>query len=74
MFDNLREQANSTPFDEEDAKLESTTGSISIPRRGSAGFLGMTSQQRFFITVILMIMVCLMGTMCLIVTGRFGLF
>jgi hypothetical protein len=74
MFDNLREQANSTPFDEDDAKLESTRGAISVPRRGSAGFLGMTAQQRFFITVILMIMVCLMGAMCLIVTGRFGLF
>lgn len=74
MFDNLREQANSTPFDEDDVKSESTAGSVSLPRRGSSKFLGMTAQQRFFIAVILMIMVCVMGAMCLIVTGKFGLF
>ncbi len=75
MFDNLRDQANSTPFVDDEANLQSTTGIDSVPRRGSPGhFLGMTAQQRFFITVIVMIMVCIMGTMCLLVTGRFGLF
>jgi hypothetical protein len=75
MFDNLRDQANSTPFVDEEANLQSITGTDSVPRPGTPGrFLGMTAQQRFFITVIVMIMVCIMGTMCLLVTGRFGLF
>jgi hypothetical protein len=75
MFDNLRDQINSAPFADDDAKLEAPPRTDSIPRRGSSGhFLGMTAQQRFFVTVILMIMVCLMGTMCLLVTGRIGLF
>ena len=75
MFDNLREQANSTPFQDEDMKSQSVTGAGALPRKSSAGkFLGMTGQQRFFITFMIMIMVCVLGTMCLLVTGRFGLF
>jgi hypothetical protein len=74
MFDNLREQMNSSPSPEDDAKLQASTGADSTPRRGAANFLGMTAQQRFFIAVILMIMVCIMGALCLLVTGRIGLF
>ena len=75
MFDNLRDQANSTPFLDDETNLRSTTGIDSAPRREASGkFLGMTAQQRFFITVIMMIMVCILGTMCLLVTGRISLF
>lgn len=75
MFDNLREQANSKDFQDEDLKSQSDAGPGSLPRRSSAGkLLGMTAQQRFFITFMIMIMVCVLGTMCLLVTGRFGLF
>ena len=75
MFDNLRDQANSTSFLDDEANLKSTTGTDSVPRRGPSGpFLGMTAQQRFFIAVIMMIMVCILGTMCLLVTGRISLF
>lgn len=75
MFDNLRDQANSTPFLDDEASLKSTMGTDSVPRRGSSGpFLGMTAQQRFFIAVIMMIMVCILGTMCLLVTGKISLF
>ncbi len=74
MFDNLREQMNSSPLSDDEAKLQASTGVASPPRRGSGAFLGMTAQQRFLISVILMIMVCIMGALCLLVTGRIGLF
>lgn len=71
MFDNLRDQANSTPFVEDEANLRSNMDAASVPQRKSSGpFLGMTAQQRFFIAVIIMIMVCILGTMCLLVTGK----
>jgi hypothetical protein len=74
MFDNLRDQANSTPFVDDEANPQSTTGTDSVSRHGAPGtFLGMTPQQRFFITVIVMIMVCILGTLCLLATGRISL-
>ncbi len=74
MFDNLRDQAKATPVPDEDPKFESTTSSGPIRREATKHFLGMTSEQRFFVTFILMIMVCILGTMCLLVTGRISLF
>ena len=69
MFDNLREQANSTPFYEDEAQFQSVPASPASSR-----FLGMTPMQRFVISVMLMIMVCAIGAMFLVVTGKFGLF
>ena len=75
MFDNLREQANSTPFYEDEAQFQSATGVGNAPPRSTAGgrFLGMTAPQRFAVAVMLMIIVCVLGTMVLLVTGRIGL-
>jgi hypothetical protein len=77
MFDNLREQANSSPFYEEEAQFQAAAGTTGAapPRRSSGGrILGMTGPQRFFIAVMLMLVVCILGTMVLLVTGKFGLF
>ncbi len=76
MFDNLREQANSTPFyGEEEAQFQPAAGTVSAPKRpASPRFLGMTAPQRFFIALMLMFVVCLLGTMLLLITGKFGLF
>ena len=73
MFDNLREQANEKPFYEEEAQFQSAeaTPSNSI---SSGRFLGMTPMQRFIISVMLMMMVCTIGAMFLLITGKFGLF
>jgi hypothetical protein len=73
MFDNLRDEAHS--FDEEQTKFQrasTTTTSGPIARRPSR-FLGMTSIQRFVIAVLLMMAVCVLGLMCLFVTGKIGL-
>ncbi len=77
MFDNLRDQANSTPFYEDEAQFREAEG-ISVPprpRKSSGGrFLGMTAPQRFILSALLMLTVCVLGAMCLLLTGKIGLF
>lgn len=74
MFDNLREQANSSPFYEEEAQFQEAAGTAAAPPRRSSGgrLLGLSGPQRFFITVMLMLTVCIVGTLILLVTGKFG--
>ena len=74
MFDNLREEANSSPFYENEAQFQSAEEPGPVAPRSSGRILGMTPLQRFFIALMLMIMVCLVGAMFLLVTGKFGLF
>ena len=73
MFDNLRDQANATPIPDEHPEFNPTTSTGPVRRKSSGQFLGMTAEQRFFVTFILMIMVCILGAMCLLVTGRISL-
>jgi hypothetical protein len=65
MLDDLRNSATGTnepqspsPFREEP------------PRRRSAPFLGMTPVQRFVLALILFMMTCVIGTGCLVLTGK----
>ena len=74
MFDNLREQANSNPFYEEEAQFQSAEETNPSASHSSSRFLGMTPMQRFIISVMLMMMVCTIGAMFLLVTGKIGLF
>lgn len=69
MFDNLREEAASFYESEEQAKYQPAAAA----RGGrSRRFLGMTSLQRFIISVMLLLTVCIVGALCLMVTGRIG--
>lgn len=74
MFDNLRDSA----FYEEDQNepyQEPTAKSVAVPRRQSNGrFLGMSAQQRFFVSVMFLFTVCLIGTLAMFVLGRMSLF
>ncbi len=76
MFDNLREQANPSPFYEEEAQFQEaaeTTTYAPPPRRPSSGkFLGLNAPQRFFLSLMLMMTVCIIGALALVVTGKFG--
>ncbi len=87
MFDNLREPANSSPFDstpfyeEEDQFRDAEEAKPARARKvkkvssGSGNrFLGMTAFQRFVLALMLFITVCVLGAMLLLVTGRIGLF
>jgi len=74
MFDNLREDAASSPYYEEEAKFQSAAGTTKAPvgraRSSSSRFLGMTAMQRFVIAFMLMLAVCTIGAMALLVLGK----
>ena len=72
MFDNLREDAASSYEDE--AKLRSAVSAAPAfdARPRSRRILGMTSAQRFVITFMFMLAVCMIGGMVLFVTGKIG--
>ncbi len=78
MFDSLRDDANATPFYEDEAvfnEAESVPAKPNKPPRSGGGrFLGMTPMQRFILAVLLLIAVCSLGSMCLLITGRVSLF
>jgi hypothetical protein len=77
MFDNLRDDA-SPSFYEEDTEFPEDNVEVSVPltpkRRTSGKFLGMTATQRLIISIMLLVAVCTLGTMCLLLTGRIGLY
>lgn len=76
MFDNLRDSAESSFYEEEPNDLyKEPTPKRAAPRRRSNGrFLGMTSQQRFLISLMLMFTVCIMGTLAMFILGKMSLF
>jgi len=81
MFDNLRESADSSFYEEEPNDLYKDPGPnnkkpASAPkrRRNNARFLGMTAQQRLIVSLMLMFTVCIMGTLAMFVMGRMSLF
>jgi len=78
MFDNLRDSAESSFYEEEPNDLynEPTPKSKNAaPRRRSNGkLLGMTAQQRFMISLMLLFTVCLVGTLAMFVLGKMSLF
>jgi hypothetical protein len=74
MFDNLRE---STFYEEDQDDLYKETPPKAIappPRRSNGRFLGMSGPQRFFISLMLLFTVCLIGTLAMFVLGRMSLF
>jgi len=82
MFDDLRNsddvQGSFTPDDELDLDVESllkkkeTKPALGI-KINSKTFLGMNAFQRFIISVLLFSMVCVLGTMLLMITGSIQL-
>jgi hypothetical protein len=66
MLDDFREQANSSPLFNEDENLDLNAFSPRTRRL----FLGMTPAQRFVIAVMLLAIVCLLGTFFLLVTEK----
>ncbi len=76
MFDNLRQDAETSPFYEEEGitKLQpdSSAESFFSPPTSSRRILGMTGVQRFVVTFMLFLAVCLIGGMALLVLGKIG--
>ncbi|CAG0983820.1 hypothetical protein ANAEL_01897 [Anaerolineales bacterium] len=76
MFDNLRQDAESSPFYEEEGATKfqpaSSTESFFSPPASSRRILGMTGVQRFVVVFMLFLAVCLIGGMALVILGKIG--
>ena len=78
MFDNLRddssfyEEEQNEPYQEPVAQAQPIAATRRTPARRKTGFMGMTAQQRFLLSVMLLITVCVMGILAMVVTGRMG--
>ncbi|MDP2994850.1 MAG: hypothetical protein Q8N46_06990 [Anaerolineales bacterium] len=68
MLDNLRDQASFQ--EEEEEPLDPNAPKPPKPRRSFDQITGMTARQRFAMAVMLSIMVCLLGTMLLLIYGK----
>ncbi len=68
MFDDLRQQANQNTFEEpeEEQDVYAFREKKAPPRR----LLGMTPTQRFIIALFLLLITCLLSTMCLLVMDK----
>ena len=77
MFDNLRE-SGSNFYEEEPNDLykepEDAPAGRSKRRKSGARFLGLTGQQRFIISLMFFLMVCVGGTFVMFVLGKMSLF
>ena len=72
MFDNLREDAASSPYYEEETKFQPAAVVTPTYRAPSRRILGMTGVQRFVISFMFFLAVCVIGAMALLVTGKIG--
>jgi hypothetical protein len=77
MLDDLRKDSDTSSFFHEEDEVEPLLDAKPKKRGGMGGlkindsnFLGMTAFQRFIISIMLMMMVCVLGTMFLLVTGK----
>jgi len=70
MLDDLRNDAASPDFfEDEDTDLFDELEEVS-PVAQKAPFLGMTAFQRFILSTMLLFSVCLLGSLCLLITQR----
>ncbi len=80
MFDNLRESASSSFYEEESNDLYKEPASkplasvAAAPRRRGKRILGMNAQQRFVVSLMLLFSVCLLGTLAMLILGKMAVF
>ena len=76
MFDNLRDSASDF-YEEEQSNThqgQPQAKPASRRKRKNARFLGLTAQQRFFLSLMLLFTVCIMGVLAMFVLGKMALF
>jgi hypothetical protein len=81
MFDNLRDSAESSFYEEEpnDLYKEPIAAVAPVSKRRVAAssngrVLGMTAQQRFLISIMLFFTVCILGALAMFVFEKMALF
>lgn len=73
MLDDLRNSSAFIDDEEIPEQPEEFSQQRAVRRRSKGTFLGMTAQQRFFLSLMLFFMVCSLGVFALIVTGSITL-
>lgn len=77
MFDNLRDDASSfyeeEPNDSYATPAAAKAKPAAVRRRRSTRFLGLTAQQRFFLSMLLLFTVCVMGVLAMFVLQKMAL-
>jgi len=82
MWNQFREKDEAGPFFEDEtpgvveapAPKKVKMPSINLGRYFEEPILGMTAPQRFLLSTMVLIAVCLLGTMFLVITGNFTIF
>lgn len=82
MWKNLRDKEEAVPFFEDDVPevvqapppKKVKLPSINLGKYFEEPILGMTAPQRFLLSTMILIAVCLLGTMFLVITGTLTLF
>lgn len=67
MLDDLRNTAASSYDESIPPEMEPRHGNR---KRRSGAFLGMSPVQRFVVVLMLFILTCILGTLCLLLTGK----
>ena len=71
MLDNLRNEASFTPDEEEPPELgQPEEPKPPKPHRSIDQITGTTGKQRLMLAVMLLVMVCLLGSILLLITGK----
>jgi hypothetical protein len=73
MLENLRNQTSFEPGDEEEPQLPILDEKPKRPKKKGRSLdqiTGMKAPQRFFLSLMLLIIVCLLGVILLVVTGK----
>lgn len=65
MLDDFRDQASTSSYFEDD-----DTYAMQYDQPRARPFLGMTPVQRFVIALMLLVIICVLGSFCLIVTDK----
>ena len=85
MFDNLRDFSDEPLYEDETNDLYKEPKGLDAPanaepaparkkkKRRSKNFLGMTAQQRFILSVMVMLTVCMVGTLAMFVLGKMSI-
>jgi hypothetical protein len=74
MLDNLRESASQSPFFQEEQKPPEQNPSPRRRKQRPPGyFLGMSPIQRFFIAIMLFMLVCIVGSFILLAAQKIWL-
>ena len=85
MFDNLRDFSDEPLYEDETNDLYKEPEGLEAPsddapaparkkkKRKSKNFLGMTAQQRFILSVMVMLTVCMVGTLAMFVLGKMSI-